>query len=378
MNHLLRAEVSAEAIRHNIRALRGMLGPRVRFCAVVKSNAYGHGIDLLWPVIAAESDALTVASDDEAMELRNLGYTGPLLMLFCARSCGVDAAAIDRLAELLRHDVVLTATDPADVELIKLAAMAASVEAAVHVEIDSGMTRSGIDPEHLKPLLETIRETDQIRLEGLYTHFAAADEEASSFTGQQLELFRTSITASGIDSNVCCHCANSSAGVDFSETQMDMVRVGLMLYGCRPAPHLAPQLALKPALRVLSRIMQIHEVECGTRVGYGLTYCCERASRIGLVAGGYGDGYLRALSNRGMVRVGDEAAPVVGRVSMDQITVDLTDLPGAMVGDVVELVSNDPSAPNSAENLAAAAGTISYEIMTRMDSHRMQRVVIDV
>jgi len=377
MKRVLIAEVSAAAVRHNIRVLRELLGPGVKFCAVVKNNAYGHGIDLLWRVIAEESDCLSVASADEAMRLRELGYGGPLLMLFCARSCGVDGEAIDRLAELLRNDVTLTVTDPADVELIKLAAIASSMVASVHVEIDTGMTRSGIAADHVRPLLNLIDETAELRLDGVFTHFASADEVDATPTVEQLDIFNRTVTHSTSASNVIKHCDNSAAAVALPAGRMDMVRVGLMLYGCRPAPHLAPQLELKPALRVLSRIMQIHEVECGTRVGYGLTYRCERASRIGLVAGGYGDGYLRALSNRGMVRVGDVAAAVVGRVSMDQITVDLTDLPGAMVGDTVELVSNDPSAPNGAEKLAAAAGTISYEIMTRMDSHRMQRILID-
>ena len=377
MNYILRAEVSVAAVRHNIRVLRGLLGPAVKFCAVVKNNAYGHGIDLLWRVIAEESDWLTVASADEAMRLRELGYTGPLLMLFCARSCGVDGEAIDRLAELLRHDVTLTVTDPADVELIKLAAIASSMVASVHVEIDTGMTRSGIARDHVRPLLDLIDETSELCLDGVFTHFASADEKDATPTAEQMDIFTTSVKPSLSRSNVIKHCENSAAAVSLPAGRMDMVRVGLMLYGDRPAPHLAPQLELQPALRVVSRLMQIHEVESGTRVGYGLTYRCERPSRIGLVAGGYGDGYLRSLSNCGVVRVGDEAAPVVGRVSMDQITVDLTDLPGAMVGDSVELLSNDPTAPNCAAKLAAAAGTISYEIMTRMDSHRMQRVLID-
>ncbi len=376
MRRMLRAEVSASAIAHNIRVLREEIGPDVLFCAVVKSNAYGHGIDLVWPVIAEHADWLAVASADEAVELRDLGYAGPLLMLFCARSCGVGAEAIDSLAELVRRQVVLSVTDPSDVELVKLAADEAGREAAVHIEIDSGMTRSGAAPDHVLSIIDTIRETPEIRLDGLYTHFATADED-ESFMHQQLDVAEEVINVCGADSSVIVHCANSAAAMLCPEARQDMVRIGLMMYGWRPAPHIAAGLDLKPALRLVSQIMQIHEVPRDVRVGYGLTYTCERPSRIGLVAGGYADGYLRALSNKSVVRIGDGFAPVVGRVSMDQLTVDLTDLPNAMVGDPVELIANDASAPNSTEQLAEAAGTIPYEILTRMDSHRMERVLVD-
>ncbi|MBL7076147.1 MAG: alanine racemase [Kiritimatiellae bacterium] len=377
MRHMLRLEVSATAIAHNIRVLREEIGPDVLFCAVVKSNAYGHGINLVWPVIAENSDWLAVASADEAVELRDLGYAGPLLMLFCARSCGVGAEAIELVSELVGRDVVLTVTDPADVELVKLAAADAGAQAAIHLEIDSGMTRSGTAPDHVLTLLDTIRETPEIRLDGLYTHFATADEKDDSFVHQQMDITNEVITISGTIGSVITHYANSAAAMLFPGARMDMVRVGLTMFGCRPAPHVAAGLDLRPALRLTSTIMQIHEVPRGARVGYGLTYTCERPSRIGLVAGGYADGYLRALSSSGVVRIGDGVAPVVGRVSMDQITVDLTDLPSAMVGDPVELIANDSSAPNSAEALAKAAGTIPYEILTRMDSHRMGRILVD-
>jgi len=374
---MLRIEVSAAAIAHNIRVLREEMGPDVLFCAVVKSNAYGHGINLVWPVISEHADWLAVASADEAVELRDLGYAGPLLMLFCARACGVGTEAIELLAELIRRDVVLSVTDPADVELVKLAADTANSQATVHLEIDSGMTRSGAAPDHVLPILDTIRETPQVRLDGLYTHFATADEKNETFMHQQLDIAGEVITISGAESSAIVHCANSAASMLCPPARRDMVRVGLMMYGWRPAPHIAPELDLRPALRLFSNIMQIHEVPRDARVGYGLTYTCERPSRIGLIAGGYADGYLRSLSNHGMVRIGDGVAPVVGRVSMDQVTVDLTDLPNVMVGDEVELIGNDAAAPNSVEQLAEAAGTIPYEILTRMDSHRMERVLID-
>ncbi len=377
MRRMLRIEVSAAAIAHNIRVLRDEIGRDVRFCAVVKSNAYGHGINLVWPVIAEHADWLAVASADEAVALRDLGYAGPLLMLFCARACGVETEAIELLAELIRRDVILTVTDPADVELVKLAAIAADTHAAVHLELDSGMTRSGAAPDQVFPILDTIGETPEIRLDGLYTHFATADEKDRSFMHQQLDMTNEVITISDTTGSTVLHCANSAAAALCPEARMDMVRVGLMMYGCRPAPHIAPHLDLMPALRLVSGIMQIHEVPRDTRVGYGLTYTCERPSRIGLVAGGYGDGYLRALSNSGVVRIGNAVAPVVGRVSMDQISVDLTDLPSVMVGDAVELIANDGNAPNSVGGLAKAAATISYEILTRMASHRMERILVD-
>ncbi|NQU38862.1 MAG: alanine racemase [Lentisphaerae bacterium] len=378
MKHILRVELSQAAIRHNSRVIRDRLGDGVKLCAVVKSDAYGHGIDLLWPILAEVSDCLAVASAAEAIELRTLGYEGALLMLFCARSCGVGSDAVAVLAELIRQHVALTVTDPADVELIRLAAAAACSEALIHVEVDSGMTRSGVSPDHARNLLELIRESEGLRLDGLYTQLAAADDEDSTASVKQLDIFYIVVNDSSINSNVCVHCANSAAAVTRPETKMDMVRVGLMLYGSRPAPHVAPDIELRPVLRLVSHLMQIHEVSRGTQVGYGLTYTCTRPSRIGLVPGGYGDGYPRALSDTACVRVGDTMAPVVGRVSMDQISVDLTDVPGAIVGDEVELISNNAQAPNSAANLAAAAGTIPYEILTNMAlCRRMDRVLME-
>ncbi len=372
---MLRVEVSATAIAHNIRALREKIGPDVLFCAVVKGNAYGHGMDLVWPVIAENADWLAVASADEAVKLRDLGYAGPLLMLFCARSCGAGTEAIDLLADLVRRRVVLSVADSADAELVSMAAAAAGTQATVHLEIDSGMTRGGAAPDHILPIIDTIREMPQVQLDGLYTHFATADED-EAFMRQQLDVANEVVTICAEDGCGIVHYANS-AGSLCPEARRDMVRIGLLMYGARPAPHVGAELDLKPALRLVSNIMQIHDVPRDARVGYGLTYTCERPSRIGRVAGGYADGYMRALSNRAMVRVGNSVAPVVGRISMDQITVDLTDLPGVRVGDPVELIASDASAPNSAEGLAALANTIPYEILTRMDSHRMERVLVD-
>jgi alanine racemase len=281
------------------------------------------------------------------------------------------------LAELIRKNVTLTVTDLADVELVKLAASLAEVYATVHIEIDSGMTRSGAAPDQFHMIMQAIEEAANITLEGIYTHFATADEEDEAFLHDQIAVARDCINGSDVNHCRVIHYANSAATSRVPEAHQNMVRVGLMMYGYRPSRHVAPQLELKPAMRLRSAIMQIHEVPEGTHVGYGLTYQCKRASRIGLVAGGYGDGYLRALSNRAQVRIGDGLAPVVGRVSMDQITIDLTDLPNTMVGDTVELVGNDPNAPNSADGLAEQADTISYEILTRLGSSRIERVVID-
>lgn len=376
MPHMLKLEISLSAIAHNVRAVRRMIGPQVLLCGVVKSNAYGHGIDLVWREIAAQADWLGVASEDEAIALRELGYDGPLLMLFCARSCGVGTEAVALLAELIRRNVTLTVTDLADVALIKLAAAQAGMDAALHIEIDSGMTRSGAAPRQVNTILDATREASTIRLDGIYTHFATADEEDDTSLRGQMEEVNRCISSLPLSCYKLMHYANSAAAARVPDTHRDMVRVGLLLYGYWPSRHVAAGVELKPAMRLLSTIMQIHEVPKGTRVGYGLTYVCQRPSRIGLAAGGYGDGYLRALSNRGVVRIGDAIAPVAGRVSMDQITIDLTDLPNTMVGDTVELVANDPQAPNSADGLAEKAGTISYEILTQLGSCRIERVVI--
>ncbi|HUU59797.1 MAG TPA: alanine racemase [Phycisphaerae bacterium] len=382
------AEVSPAAVRANLAALRERLEPATRLCAVVKSDGYGHGIDLLLPVFREAADCLAVCTPAEALHLRDLGYGGDVLMFFPPGYWGGEADQGEVLEELLAGGVTLTVCCPAAVEAIGEAARRAAAPApeagfarrgpaAVHVKVDTGMTRSGALPADVPALVGCIGETDGVNLTGMYTHFAAADESDKGSAREQHRRFLSVVDACGLGGEVTLHAANSAAIIDLPETQLDMVRPGISAYGYQPSDEMHNRLPLRPALRVWAPLMQVKDIPAGSGCGYGLTFTFDRPARVGLVPIGYGDGYFRSLSNRATMRIRGADAPIRGRVSMDQVILDLTDVPGAAVGDEVEIISPDPAAPHSVENLARLAGTIPYEITCRLTGPRIRRVAAD-
>ncbi|MCY2932420.1 MAG: alanine racemase [Planctomycetota bacterium] len=369
------AQVSAGALRHNIALLRQQLAPGVKLCAVVKANAYGHGLDLLLPTIAPAADYLAVAAAAEALELRWLGYTGKLMMIFTPSLCPEDEQA-DMLDELTLAQVTLTVVTGEEARAVNTAAARTRTCAAIHVKIDTGMRRSGVELDQAAPLVQAIAALPHVRLEGLYTHFATADEADKSFVQTQFDRFSHVAAQCDPEHRLIRHAANSAALLDQKATHADMVRPGLALYGCFSGADIRNRPSLRPALRLTTRLMQTRPVKAGDSCGYGLTYTFARDGRAGLVPVGYADGYSRAFSNRGVMRVRGKLVPVRGRVAMDQLTVDLTDCPEARAGDEVEIISPDPTAPNAVENLARLAGTIPYEPLTLL-GRRVRRVLVD-
>jgi alanine racemase len=368
--------ISASAVRENLSLLRGLLRSETKICAVVKADCYGHGLKTLLDIITEQADWLSVATPAEALYLRGLGYEGPVLMFFPACSCAEGGELRDALRQLVAKRVTLTITAPREMPAIADAARAVGEKAEVHVKIDTGMARSGVPAERAADLVHRLRENGSIRLTGLYTHFATADEADKSFAHSQLKRFLAAVDECGGRSGLCLHAANSAATIDLPDTHLDMVRPGIAIYGYQPSDEMHTRLPLRPALRLVARLMQTKELPAGARCGYGLTYNFERPSRVGLVPIGYADGYLRCLSNAAAVRICGAEAPIRGRVSMDQIIVDLTSVPQARVGDEVEIISPDPAAPNSVENLARLAGTIPYEVTCRL-GNRVRRVLAD-
>ena len=369
------AEVSAGALRHNIALVRGQLAPGVKLCAVVKANAYGHGLDLLLPTIAPAADYLAVAAAAEALELRWLGYAGKLLMIFTPSLCPEDEQA-DMLDELTLAGVTLTVVTVAEARAVNDAAARTGAPASVHVKIDTGMRRSGVEMDQALPLVQALASLPHVRLEGLYTHFATADEADKSFVLTQFDRFSRLAAQCDPAHRLLRHAANTAALLDQPGTHADMVRPGLALYGCLSSSDIRHRPPLRPALRLTTRLMQTRPVKAGDSCGYGLTYTFPRDGRAGLVPVGYADGYSRAFSNRGVMRIRGRLVPVRGRVAMDQLTVDLTDCPDARAGDEVEIISPDPAAPNCVENLARLASTIPYEPLTLL-GRRVRRVLVD-
>lgn len=368
MKNYLTASISASAVRHNIAELRRLIGPDVKLCPVVKDDCYGHGMDVLYPVLSELVDGFAVASPTEALALRGKGYAGFVL---CFLSAYFDDFEVQ--TELVRQGITQTVMSKSALASIQDAARRAGLTAPVHLKVDTGMGRLGVPARQAKNLVETIRASDGVELTGIYTHFATADEEDQVPMRQQLELF-TSVLPGG--RGITCHAASSAAAIILPETHFNMVRPGLAVYGCHATEHLRGKIDLRPCMAVKAKLIAVKHIAEGGRSGYGLTYRYDRDSRVGVVPIGYGDGYFRNLSNQAMVRINGQDAPVRGRVSMDQMTVDVTGIPDVQVGDEVEIISSDPAAPNSVENLARLAGTIPYEITCHLGHNIIRHVLV--
>lgn len=373
-SHLI-AEVSTGAIEHNLRHLRSLLTPGCGLWPVVKADAYGLGLRGVWPTLARSSDGLCVSNAREALELRDWGYEGGLLMLF-PMGARARVGSPEDLARLVNLDIEMTVASVDEIEMLTAAAHQVHHRAKLHLKVDTGMHRGGASLEDAAELARTIAERKDCALAGVYTHFATAEDADVRFTQRQLDRFLDwARSTESVPKSARRHAANSGALLSLAASHLDLVRPGLSVYGYRPAVHLERAAELLPALRLVTHVMQTKRVSQGEGCGYGLTHRFERDSRIGLVPIGYADGYLRALSNRSVMRVRETEVPCRGAVAMDQIILDLTDVPEAVVGDEVEIVSPDSSAGNAVERLAEQAGTIPYEILTRLGARIERRQV---
>jgi len=364
MKNYLTASISASAVRHNIALVRERIASGVKLCPVVKDDCYGHGMDVLYPVLSGLVDGFAVASPHEALALRRRGYKGFIL---CLLSAYFDELEVQD--ELVRQSITQTVMSNTALASIRAAAERVGAAAHVHLKVDTGMGRLGVPVGQAADLIDAIHELADVELTGIYTHFAMADESDKTTTLLQLEQFRSIIPKTG---NLVIHAANSAAVIGVPEACFDMVRMGIALYGYRPMDGMD----LRPCMEVSAQLIAVKHLVKGSRSGYGLTHKYTRDSRVGIVPIGYGDGYFRNLSNQAVVRINGKDAPVCGLVSMDQMTVDVTDIPAAKVGDKVEIISSDPQAPNSVENLARLAGTIPYEITCHL-GHNIRHVLVD-
>ena len=371
MEGYLRAEISAGALRYNLQQLRRLLRPGTKVCPVVKANAYGHGTELVLPVLEGLVDMLGVATASEAIRLRELGSRRPIIMFTSAAAS--NAAS---LAELIAQGVTVTVTSLEELGLLAEASASAGRPAEVHVKIDTGMTRSGVLPEKAPALVAAARASAAVRLTGLFTHYACAEDRDKSTTREQLERFLWAVQACGGRRGLTLHSANSAAAIDLPETHLDMIRPGIAVYGYPPSHTLQNYLPLRPSLRLTAPIVLVKDVPPGASTGYGLTYRFHHPARVALVPIGYADGYFRALSSMAAMRVHGVDCPVRGRISMDQTIIEITAVPAAKVGDRVEIISPDPAAANSVDSLARLAGTVPYEVVTRLGD-RITRVLTE-
>lgn len=370
--------ISHGALRHNAEVLRAAVGDSVRICAILKADAYGHGAAGVARMLAEArlADALAVASIDEAAALPETGL--PVIIFRPVENVYIGRQRA-QLEEAIGRGWTLTLCSAAAAGDVARLALAMGKRAAVQVMIDTGMSRSGVDDLEAQEVIGSVLRQPALRLEGLCTHFACSDEPDDLATDEQYRRF-CEVTDEFADSGrggrrILRHVANTAAILRHPRTHLDMVRPGIGLYGIDPMGAEAGR-NLRPVMKWVAPLLMVRTVRKGTSVGYGLTWTAPRDTRLGLVPVGYADGYLRCFSNRSSVMVNGVAVGVVGRVSMDLITVDLGKAPGAQLGDEVTLLDDDPASPASAYALAEMAGTIPYEIFCRIGS-RVHRVSVE-
>ncbi len=347
------AEIDLDALAANVRLLTARASPS-RVWAVVKANAYGHGaVACGRAALGAGAAGLAVVCVDEGEELRQAGVDAPVLVLGHTPPSDAERVVALRLRP--------TVAAPELVDALAAAGRRAGWTVPLHLELESGLNRHGLAPDALVALAERARATPAVEVEGLFTHFAAAEEGDQRFTRRQFEVLRE--VSARLPFVKERHCSASASVLLDKEMGLDAVRIGLSMYGYRPAPWCGTDADLRPVLSLRARVARVLDVERGATVGYGRTWAAARAARIALVMCGYADGYRRGFGNRAHVLVRGRRAPVVGRVAMDMCMVDVTAVPGAAVGDVATLLGRDGDERVDADELAALADTISWEIL---------------
>lgn len=355
------AVIDLDAIHYNMEQMHRNLTPGTKMIGVIKTDAYGHGA----VQIGRELESLpyvsgyATATAEEAMILRHAGLEKPILVLgYTFPYCYEDLIRYDIRPAVFRED---------SIEELAACARRIGKPVNVHIKVETGMARLGIRPDAGGiAFVEKVLHSEGIRLEGMFTHFARADETDKSAARHQLTLLQDFIARVERECNYRIpvkHCSNSAGIVELPEANMDAVRAGITIYGLWPSAEVARDLVpLQPVLSLKSCIVYIKEVEEGTAVSYGGTYVTPRKMRIATIPIGYGDGYPRGLSNRGYVLIRGRKAPILGRVCMDQFMVGLEDIPEAEEGDEVTLIGKDGGAQISMEELGDLSGRFNYEL----------------
>lgn len=348
------AQVDLSAVETNVRRIKERIGPHRELLAVVKANAYGHGAAMVAKAaLQAGAARLGVACVDEGIQLRHKGVEAPILILGYTPPWEAE--------RVVGHRLIPTVNSIEQGEAFSRAAAREQVPLPVHVKIDTGMNRFGLSPKEAVAFVHYLQKLPGLRVEGMYTHFAVADETDKSFTWQQFDLFMS--VANRLPEISCRHVANSAAVLDLPEMCLDMVRVGISLYGVYPSAAVSRSIDLDPVLSLKSRIARLKTLIPGESVSYGLTWTASQPSLIALVPCGYADGLSRSLSNRGYVLIHGLRAPIAGRICMDLSMVDASSIPDVREHDEVTIIGKQGNDRIGAEEVAARADTISYEIL---------------
>lgn len=353
------AAVSLDAVEDNIKSIRAGINPSTGIMAVVKADGYGHGAAAVAAAIEPYVCSYGVANIEEAIELRCHGIEKPILIL------GVTHESHYR--DLVSYDIMPAMFTWNQVN--KLSDIAASMgrDVKIHLAVDTGMSRIGMKPDELHAdLVKEMNGLPAIRIEGIFTHFASADEKDKTSARQQLDLFHTfvkQLLRRGVDIPVK-HCSNSAGIMDMREADMDVVRAGISIYGLYPSDEVEnDKIILTPALELKSFVTYVKAIPAGTGVSYGATFVSPREMTVATVPVGYADGYPRNQSGVGSVLIRGKRAGILGRVCMDQFMVDVTDIPQVQEDDEVTLIGKDGRERITVEEMAGLGGGFHYEIL---------------
>lgn len=380
MNHASWVEIDRSALQHNVQTFRRLSGDRI-LAAVVKGNAYGHGMTQVASTIEASVDWFAVNSVDEACALRAHGSTKPVLIM--------GATIPERYDEVVAGGFRQVVFSCNDAESLAAVAAGHGVRSPVHIEVETGTNRLGARPEECVRLATHIRSLPALELEGIYTHYANVEDTLdSSYAEQQLTRFQRALEQVESAGRVPIkHSAASAATMLYPQTHFNLVRMGVGLYGLWPSPLTRQAsesgeggLQLRPVLSWKTRVVHLNDVPMGETIGYGCTYYVSQPRRIATVPIGYYEGLDRGLSSRGPDPVGHMLvrgcrAPIVGRVSMNMTMIDVSRIPGVAVGDEVVVIGEQGDAHATAESMADALDTINYEVVTRIGAS-LPRVVV--
>ena len=362
-------EINLDALECNFDAVREELPENMKILAVVKANAYGHGAIGVAKFLEDKADYLAVAATDEALELRKNGVNCPILILGHIPYGDYD--------NIVKFNITPTISDFYEAELLSKAAVKAGVTAPLHIAVDTGMNRIGFKcDENSVEEIKKIKELPNIEIEGIFSHFAAADMVDKSYTEMQAKRFDNFVLKlenAGINAHIK-HLYNSAAIADL-EKKYDMVRQGIILYGLRPSDEVefnnikVPQ----PVMSMKTRVVQVKTLPSGECISYGCTFTTEKETKVATLCAGYADGVTRVLSNNGEVLIRGKRAKIIGRVCMDQFMVDVTDIPDVEAGDTATIFGTDGEETISVDEIAKKANTINYEIICNINS-RVTRV----
>ena len=361
-------EVDLDAIAHNVQQLRNHLEPHTEIMAVIKANAYGHGaVMIARTVLENGATRLAVHRVIEGLQLRQAGIDAPVLIL--GGSLPMEAKTI------VSYDLTPTVISSEGASSLAKEAKSQRKIIPVHIKVDTGLGRFGLMPEEVIEFAKYLAQFDNLQLEGVYTHFATADEMDKTYTYYQFKLYQQVLDVlTKEDFSISLrHVANSAAALDLPEMHLDIVRCGIVIYGVYPSAQVNHSIPLRPALALKSRVVQVRTLPAGSSISYGRTYVTNRPITVALVPIGYGDGYHRLISNRGVVLVRGQRASILGRICMDQLVVDVSGIVGLKQNEEAVLIGRQGNDEIRVDEVAAWAETINYEVVANI-APRVARV----